>query len=65
MNNRGTVIGEILPWMQEKLALPTASDRIIVFTPLLEILVLEEINRPCILANHWTLLEKLGFIAIV
>ena len=52
MNNRRTVIGEILPWMQEKLALPTASDRIIVFTPLLEILVLEKINRPCILANH-------------
>jgi hypothetical protein len=52
MNNRGTVIWEILPWMQEKLALPTASDRIIVFTPLLEILVLEKINQPCILANH-------------
>ena len=52
MNDRRIVIGEILPWMQEKLALLTSPARIIVFTPLLKILVLEKINQQSILTYH-------------
>ena len=33
MNDRRTVIGEIMTWMQVKLALPTAYVRILVFKP--------------------------------
>ncbi len=52
MNDQRTVIGEIMTWMQVKLALPTAYARILVFNCLLWSLILGKINQHFILTNH-------------
>ena len=52
MNDRRTVIGEIMTWMQVKLALPTAYVRILVFKPPLWSPVLGQINQHFVLTNH-------------